>query len=626
MARHLYEFGPYILDVLTRRLTRDGEPITLTPKALDALIALLDQRDRVVGKTELMKVLWPDSYVEEANVTQTIFMLRKALGDAPDGRQYIDTISRRGYRFAANVRETCEGIPGAAADTKSTRSVKGIFTRRLAVAAIVVFGLGAGAGYFEWRSKRNADAATATTARSIAVLPFQRLGPAAADDEYLGLGMADALITQLGNVRQLTVRPTAAVKRYVDPSRDPARAGRELGVEWVLDGSIQRTDDRLRATVQLIRVRDGAPVWADRFDVPWTDVLTVQDSIASDVARALAPRLTAGEAQQLAKRYTRSPRAYERYLRSRFFWNKRTAEGFQQAIEYARQAIDEDPTYALAYSALADSYTLLGSIRQDVVPRAEAMTKAREAALRALSLDDRLAEAHTSLAFVLMHYDWNWTDSEREFKRAIEFNPAYPTAHHWYSIFLSAQQRHAEAIAEMHKAHEIDPLSLIITTDLAEAYRFARRYNEAIAYAGKALEIDPGFDLAHVALALSMVELGRYDEAIAEATRVPSPWPGGQGVLVIVLARAGRVADARKALHAAGELSQSYGASAWLVAPHAAVGEIDQAFAWMQRAYAERDGALILLNTEQSYAPLRHDPRFAEFARRVGLTPSPPRS
>lgn len=628
------EFGPYRLDVPSRRLRRSGELIPITPKALDALLMLLERPDRVLEKSELMQALWPDTHVEEANLAQTVFVLRKVLGERPEGGPYVETVPRKGYRFAAEVREIRDDLPPTAVAAESStvvaappagrRLARWLAAPAIGVVALVALGIAA----HQVRVGNNAGRPSAEPGpRSLAVLPFQRLGPLRADDEYLGIGMADALITQLGNVRQLIVRPTAAVRRYDGVGRDPGKAGRELGVDWVVDGSIQHADGRLRTSVQLIRSADGVPVWTERFDTRWTDIFTVQDSIAAQVAEALALRLTADERRQLAKRYTKNPRAHELYLRSRYFWNKRNAGAFLKAIDYARQAVAEDRGYALAHAGLADSYALLGSLATDALPRSEAMARAKEVALEALAIDETLAEAHTSLAFVLMHYDWNWTESEKEFRRAIELNPGYSTAHHWYAYYLTAHGRHAEAIAEIRKARELDPLSMIINTDVAEIHYYARQYEQAVAHVRGALEIEPDFPLAHYVLGMALVQLRQYDPAIGEFRRAARDRPEVLGHLGYALAVSGRQADARRVLRTIEQMARTrYGMTLTPTGPQIGLGMNDEALARFERAYSEHDGSLILMGVEPMWDPLRSDPRYVELVRRVGVPVSTPAS
>ncbi|PYQ05375.1 MAG: hypothetical protein DMF82_08645, partial [Acidobacteria bacterium] len=369
----MYDFGPFRLDPPKRLLLREGRPLALTPRAFDILVVLIENRGRVVDKDELMRLVWADVVVEEANLTQSVFTLRKLLGDGPHEHRYIATVPRRGYQFVADV---CETHPA-------------------------------------WPPSTRPD----SPARSLAVLPFAALGREV--DEYMGLGLADALITRMGNIRQIVVRPTSAVRPYVGRATDPVSAGRRLGVDMVLEGSIQRAAGRIRVTVQLVSVDAGASVWGQCFDESLTDIFSIEDSISTRLATALVSSLTAEEKQRLHQRYTQDHEAYDAYLRGRHQWNTRTENGLRKALQQFERAVERDPAYALAHAGLADCYTLLGSAGYAMLPPREALARARAAAVRALEIDPDLAEAHTSLALVKFRLDWDWRDAESEFRRAI---------------------------------------------------------------------------------------------------------------------------------------------------------------------------------------------------------------
>ncbi|MGH9847774.1 MAG: winged helix-turn-helix domain-containing tetratricopeptide repeat protein, partial [Blastocatellia bacterium] len=474
LAQYCYEFGPFRLDAAERLLLRDGEPMLLPPKAFDTLLVLVANCGHILKKDDLMKAVWPETLVEENNLSQYISALRKALGDDPNGHRYIETVSKLGYRFVARVRAEREGEQQRAPECARSEGAP---------------------------------------VRSIAVLPFKYLG-GEGGDEYLGLGIADAIITRLSNLRQIVVRPTSSVRRYASAAQDPLVAGRELRVEAVLEGNIQRAGNRIRATVQLVSVRDEAPLWAEKFDVEFKDIFTVEDATSEQVARALILKLTREERELLAKRYTADSEAYQLYLKGRYNWNKRSRGGLRTAGAYFQQAIDKDPGYALAYAGLADCYNL-HSYYGELSPR-ESFPKAKAASIKALELDEGLAEAHTSLAFVRAWYDWDWPSAESEFQRALELNPNYATAHHWYALFLMAMERAGEALEEIRRAQEIDPLSLPINRDVGLVYYRARHGDRAIEQYLKTIELDPGFWSAHQHLGWAYEQKAMYEEAIAE--------------------------------------------------------------------------------------------------------------
>lgn len=349
-----YEFGPYRLDVPKCRLLRQGEPVALTGKAFDILLALIERRDRVVDKAELMQLVWPDSFVEEANLTQHIFVLRKILGEDASGSHYIETVPRRGYRFAAEIREaTPAPIPAAAATpTPTSESVAGMTgvnrnTRTVAIAAALAVALAIGA-FAAWRVSKQ-PTGESNPLPTIAVLPFKVINPEPTD-EHLGLGMTDALITRLGNVRRIIVRPSSAVWQYAAGSADPARAARELRVSTVVDGTVQKSGDRIRVTVQLVDIGAAAALWSQTFDERFTDIFAVQDSISRQVAEALVPNLTGGERNRIGRSYTNSIAAYQLYVRGRYHWNRRSDADLLKSIELFQQAIREDAGYAMSRS------------------------------------------------------------------------------------------------------------------------------------------------------------------------------------------------------------------------------------------------------------------------------------
>jgi DNA-binding winged helix-turn-helix (wHTH) protein/TolB-like protein/Flp pilus assembly protein TadD len=651
-ARYLYEFGPFRLEETERLLLREGRPVPLPPKVFETLLLLVQRSGHVVEKDEIMKVIWHDSFVEEANLTQNVFTLRKALGEDKNGNVYIETVPKRGYRFVANVREvggedadpeierptatqiiTEEDEEPSRQDQASQKTLAGVTSRHTRKAAswirrpisLVLSALLLGlvlASFYLWDPGKKTE--TAAGVKSIAVLPFKSID-GEGDNEHLGLGMTDAFINRLSNIRQIDVRPTRAILKYSGDGHDLLAAGRALGVDAVLDGSVWRAGDRVRVIVQLVRVRDGMPLWADKFDAKFTDIFSVQDSVSEQVAQALTLTLNVGERKQLAKRPTNNAEAYQAYLKGRYFWNKRSVENYQKAMEYFEQAIELDPQYAQAYAGLADAYALLGSMGNAFLPRREAMHRARAAAMKALEIDDTLAEAHTSLAFVKMQHDWDWPGAEREFKRAIELNPSYATAHHWYAYYLAAMGRHAEAIREIRRAQEIDPLSLIINTDVGEIFYYASRYDEAIEQCRKTIEMDTNFTLAHRVLAWAYEEKGMHAEAITELQKAVSISEDETNILASlghVYAMSEKRDEARRVLNHLKKLSiQSYVPSSDIAIVYASLGEKDQAFAWLEKAYEDRSGSLILLKVWPLMDPLRSDPRFADLVRRVGLAP-----
>jgi DNA-binding winged helix-turn-helix (wHTH) protein/TolB-like protein/Tfp pilus assembly protein PilF len=615
-AKELYEFDAFRLDAGRHLLLRDGQSVNLAPRAFNMLLALIRRRGEVLGKDELMRELWPDSVVEENNLTVIISALRKALGENPQQHRYIVTIPGRGYSFVAEVKEVGATPPETdtpvLADPAVTPSRFTQFSdRRLAWAAlsasILIVVIGA-----VWLNGKSPKPAAVAPVKTIAVLPFKNLG-GQSGDEYLTLGLADTLITSLGNLRQVVTRPTSSVLKYADA--DPLAAGRELGVDALLDGRFQRLNDRIRVTVQLIRVSDGAPLWSEKFDEKFTDVFAVQDATAERVSQALALRLSGEEMRMLAKTLTVNPEAYQLYLRGRYFWNKRTEEGLKKGREYFVRATEKDPGYALAWAGLADSYNLLNTYSLSA-PK-DSFPKARAAALKALAFDDTLAEAHTSLALAIMVYERDAAGAEREYKRAIELNPNYPTAHQWYAEYLTAQGRFDEAAAEISRARELDPLSLITNSVEGFVSYYARRYDQAAAQLQKILELDSDFWPARFILGGTYAAQGSHRLAIAELEKAQQLSGNNSSVvaeLAWAYAAAGRQEDARRLLQ---ELSQkaktSYVSPYRLAAIHLALSETDAAITLLQKADAERTWEFLYLNVDPKFDALRNHTKFAVF-------------
>ncbi len=602
-----HEFGEFRFDATNRRLWRGNQRVPLGQKAADALLRLLERPGELVKKDELIVLLWPDTVVEENNLNQQISALRRALGETAEQPRHIITVPGRGYRFIPE--QVGDELPAA-------RPIRWALLGLMIVAA-----LAAGVAFWQihgWRS------ANANTIRSVAVLPLRSVN-SAVGDEHFGLGIADAIIRNLTAFEGVMVRPTDAVRRYAETPADPTVAGRALSVDAVLDGTVQRDGNRLRVSVQLVRVENGASVWTKHFDTDWGNIFSVQDEVASQVARALALQLKGGGATvQHPRRPTADPEAYAAYLKSRYFWNKRSADGYLKGIEHAQSAVTRDPAFAQAYAAMADCYALLGSSPDSTIERGVAMNRARQASERSLALDPSSAEATTSLAFVKMHYDWDWTAAERLFLDALRLDPEYATAHHWYAYFLTARQRHGEAITHIGRAHELDPLSVIIATDLGELLLYAGRVDESITAARAALELDPAFVHAHRVLAWADMRRGNYNRALETLQAVPkfsgahqTDLLGTLGHLYGLLGRRQAAEEVVKALKRHSALSSELGVN--LSATYAGLGAKDDAFYWLEQSFRARSGSLIMLLVEPMWAPLREDPRFTDLARRLGL-------
>ena len=583
-----YEFGPFRLDARERRLIREGKAIPLAPKVFDTLVALVEGGGRLIDKDELMMRLWPDTFVEEGTLARNISDLRKALGESSGSGKYIETVPKRGYRFVTDVRE----LTGAT-----------LIVQRQTRSRVIV----------------EEEIEPADGLRSIAVLPFKSLSADEAD-EYLGLGIADALITRLTKIRRMMVRPTSAVFKYTGLRQDPVLAGRELNVASVLDGSIQRWNDRIRITVQLVSVKDASALWAEKFDEKFTDIFAVEDSISQQVATALTLTLTGDERRLLGRHYTENTEAYQSYLKGRYFWNRRSTESLKKGVEYFTQAIDLDPSYASAYAGVSDSYTLL--VVREALPPQEGFAKAKAAAAMALRIDEEFAEAHASLGHALLH-NWEWDDAERELKRAIELNPGYPSAHHWYSEHLTARGRCDESIAELALAAELDPLSLVISADLGRAFYYARKYDQVTIQEARTLEMDSNFWLSHINLGRSYTQKGMHSEAINELQKARELSVGNTEALSFLgfaYAAAGNRDQALEMLVELSELSKhSHVPPYHFAIVYAGLGDNDRAFEWLERSFEKHAVDLFTLRVEPMFDSLRGDPRYQNLLRRVGL-------
>jgi len=457
---------------------------------------------------------------------------------------------------------------------------------------------------------------------SVAVLPFANAGTDP-NTEYLSDGITENLINRLSQLPALRVVPRSTVFRYKRQEIDPQAAGRALGVRAVIAGRVVQRDDTLSIQMELIDVVNESQLWGEQYNRRLTDLLTIQEEIAREVAEQLRPRLSDTEQRQLTKRYTESTEAYQLYLRGRYFWNKRAEEGIRKGIEYFRQAIDLDPGYSLAYAGLADSYNFLGAFGIAALPPGEALPKAKAAATKALEIDGSLAEAHASLAFVRLYYDRDWPGAERGFQRAIELNPNYAPARQWYSHLLMARGRTSESISEAKRAVEIDPLSLPANLNMGWQYHWARQYDLAVEHLRKLLEMDPNFEQGHWGLGLAYEQKGMFAEAASEFQKAAA-LSGGSPVYIAALGHAyavgGKQAEAMRVRNELEEQSkQRYVPPYWMATLYIGLGEKDQAFRWLEKAYEERSGGLIWLGVDPRMDSLRSDPRFAALMRRAGL-------
>ncbi len=636
---HFYEFGRFRLVTTERVLLRDQELVPLTPKVFDILLALVEHGGHVVDKDLLMKRVWPDTFVEEGNLTQNVSVLRKALGEGSGGPQFIETIPKRGYRFVATVTEAREDSAGGEPAAPALNSVEVTSdrvqqngspastiadavpvigfkhqTRNVVLALAVILVAAAVVVYFTRRGKAVDGALNNTTPiESIAVLPF--LDDAAdADAAYLNDKIAESLINSLSKLPGLRVVPRSVVANYKGREYDPRQVGRDLNVRAVVTGQVHRRGDTISIQADLIDVQNVAQVWGQRYDRKLADILVVQEDISRDIFENLRLKLNVEEKKKLD--------AYRLYLKGRNAWNKRTEEGLQQGIDYFQQVIDMDPSYAPAYAGLADCYNML--VVYGVRQPKEGFPKAKDAAIKALDIDETLAEAHTSLAFIKFRWDRNRVDAEQEFQRAIKLKPSYAPAHQWYSSYLVALERFDEAIAEAKRAQELEPLSFIASSHLGWILYLAGQNDRAIEQCTKILDLDPNSFPAMRYRGLAYEQKGMYPEAIADFQKGVklSGSPLMLALLGHAYAASGKRAEAQKVLGELRDLqSQRYVSPYTVAAIYAGLGEKDQAFKWLEKAYDERDIWVMNLKVDPVFGKLRSDRRFPDLLARTGLRP-----
>ncbi|HYL11379.1 MAG TPA: winged helix-turn-helix domain-containing protein [Candidatus Acidoferrales bacterium] len=572
MAHRRYQFGEFRLDAAGKVLFRGEKRIPLTPKVMDTLLLLVESSGNVVDKDELMKRVWPDTFVEEISLTRNISVLRKVLGDGDEGREFIETIPKRGYRFVAPVKG-----PAALESTSITDRVM------------------------------------------LAVLPIENLGRSTKHD-YFSDGLTEEMITHLArlNPQRLGVIARTSAMQYRSTGKSIQEIGRELGVSYILEGSVRRAGHRLRITAQLIQVRDESHLWAESYERRLGDILAVQDDVARAVAKEIRIKLAPQDRPAVASSV--NPQAYEAYLKGRYLLNRRTVEALQKSVQCFERAIQHDAKYPVAYAGLADSYLTLLDVGH--LPTSEATKQAKEAAGRALRADDTLAEAHCSLGHAHFH-DFNWSGAGREFSRAIELNPNYANTHYYYCNYLVAVGRNDEAVAEAEWAQALDPMSLPAGTNLSNALYFAGRYEEAATQALKVLDMDSTFYRAQQDLGRAYEQQGKYPQAIA-AFRKAVASSGRDSLFLAELAYANAVAGKqREALKLLQELKKAskkkYVSPYTLAVVSTGLGNRSEAFSWLAKAFKVRDGALPFVKANPRLAPLRSDPRFQRLLRRLNL-------
>lgn len=631
--RFIYEFGKFILDPQEKTLLADGVALRLPAKEFETLLLLIESNGRALTKEEMIAAIWQDAFVEESNLAKQISRLRKIFDS--NGEQFIETLPKHGYRFSAEVNQIFQPARETSLEKHTIKRLvvsderqadqtlkalpppkKRFFALLLLTAAGLIVFLGiAGVLYWKWPK-------TSVKINSIAVLPLKSL-TAEENTKVLGLGLTDALITKIGNLRMISVRPTTVVAKFAETDADALEIGRKLNVDAVLEGTIQLSEGRVRINARLLRVENGEQIWTEKFDGELAKIFDLEDQLSEKTARALSLKLDVQENERLTRRYTNSSEAFDAYLKGRYFWNQRTEEGFKKAVVFFNQAIEKDPGYALAYSGLADCYILLGI--WGALPPNEAMPKAKEAVMKALKADNTLAEAHTSLAFIKWVYDWDWAGADEEFQKALQLDPGNATTHHWRSYYLAATKRFDEAIIHINKAQELEgSLSFSISTDIGEIYCWSGQNVKAIAQLQEVIRLQPDFAIAHNTLGIAYLKNGQINEAITEletARRLDNS-PRMMSSLGYAYGASGQQDKARKIIGELKELSGQRYVSAFATAIiYAGLGEDKETLGWLEKAYNERSDTMAIFNVYPLLDDVRTKPEFVKFGRRAGLIP-----
>ncbi|MBV9211914.1 MAG: tetratricopeptide repeat protein [Acidobacteria bacterium] len=590
MKAKAYEFGPFFLDVPARRLLRGGRALPLTTRLFDILLLLIEHRGEIVTKKTLFDEIWPDITVEENNLTVAVSGLRRVLGETPKDHQYIETVPKRGYRFIAPIRE----IDGEAASSFRKLEDKELYPTTIA--------------------ERNGSLTT------LAVLPLVNTSDDS-DIDYLSDGIPETIINCLAQLPQLRIMAHSSVLRYKGREVDAREVGRELGVDAVLTGRMLLMEDRLIIRTELVEADSGWQLWGEQYDRPLSDILSIQEEIAKRISERLRLRLSSDEKKLLRKRFTERTEAYHLYLRGRYFLNQYHEKSVRKGIECFQQAIKLDEEYALAYTGVADSYYRLSA--QNLDPK-EAMPRAKAAAIKAVSLDNELAEAHSSLGLITLYYDYDWAGAEREYKRAIELNHSFSLTHMRYGSLLMMSRFFDAALTELNLARELDPLSLRINTTIGTCYYLMREWTQALEQYEKLLELDPNHFPVHFCLGAVYLQQQRYKEAISKFRLVCKLAPDIALTLAFLgytCALSGKKTEARRILaqlqaRAKREYVSPYG----FAIIHTSLGEKDKAFQWLEKAYVERNDWLLWLRVSPELDTLRSDPRFVSLLERVGFS------
>jgi TolB-like protein/DNA-binding winged helix-turn-helix (wHTH) protein/Flp pilus assembly protein TadD len=624
-----YAFGDYRLDVARQSLyCRSADSWTpLTPRVFDTLLCLLEHPDTLLDKERMMAAIWPDVVVEENNLDQNISTLRHALGDRRGNQRYIVTVRGRGYRFVAAVRKLDASDPaegdeitptGNAAEMGDLPVDPSTVGRRVplrGIAALATIGIAIAVMFVLLRGSDQSRTTTIGQTHALAVLPFRPL-TVTDRNESLELGMAETLIMRLNSPR-LAVSPLSSVRRYADPGQDAVLAGRALGVDAVLEGHLQRDGDRLRVSARLMNVEDGRQLWADRYDESFTDIFSVQDTIATKVWAALTPELI-DEVPPALRRYTEDAEAYQLYVSGRFYRQRGNEAGLREGLELFQRAVERDPDFALAYVGIADTHAILGVF--GIVAPHDTFPEARKAVDKALELAPQLGEAYASLGHIKVQYEHDWAGAEQAYRRAIELNPNYAPAHQMFGIYLSLSGRFDEGLEEVRNAQALEPSSPLSGAMIGMLLNYQRRYAEAIDQLTETVEMDPLLPTARTYLAVSYLRRGEYELALEHLRQSSSLTPGSAAYVGQVYALSGRRKEAEAEVERLiAESRQRYVPAYDISTIYAALGKTDETFAWLERAFDERSQLIAWVPWDPVFDGMRSDPRYPDVVRRLNV-------
>lgn len=603
-------FGEFRFDTVERSLSRNGENISLPPKAADLLALLIERQGQIVTREDLLSTVWKDTFVEEGNINYTISLLRKTLGD----KELIRTVPRRGYKFV-------QPMPTAERDSPDPKPSVGYWAYAV-VAVLLVAAVGVGS-YFYFRSSSAAISPSRKNIATLAVLPLKNLSEDETDNALI-LGLTDSLITRLAGLRRFRVRPYSAVEQFAKGKRDSIELGAELMCDAIISGTFQKTDNRMRVSLRLIDVRDGSQLWTYTFDEPNGDIFALQDQLALRVAGSLLDSISPNDEDILGKKYTENREAYLAYLRGRTIFSRRIENGFQQSLDAYQQALALDPAFALAYSGLGDLFTRQGNGASgdqalDYYKKATAYVK------RALELDADLSEAHASLGRLKRSSEWDWIGAEKEFKTAIELDPNNATAIAWYAQMLSFLGRTEEALAMIDRAIEVDPVTPMVEDAKFAILESAGRFEEGLKIAEQRNNFDKQNQTARRALPTFLFHTGQYERAIAVAEEMAASDRGRQFVwsslLATLYSKTGDPAKAGEHLQKLEEMSKGNSKADYSLAlNYAELGRVDDAIAALEKCFGLREERLVWINVEPRAASLRDDPRFRQLIEKLRLS------